>query len=314
MPEEHGTVVAGPQAAFVRRDVGLDHFFQMVGRAAYGSSWSADCIRELSRNAEPRPPVGSKAEMALFVRAQIRAALESRRIVAACALRLPPAPEPPPDEVPPSEDDDFIELDTGGEPVGKSMWAVSGDHWADELDRRTDWGLSRATVEVGHLQRQNVLAPLNRVNAGGQELVAAVMEPLWQVRPDLDLRPEATFPDLPLQIIDADRALRTMLTYPALPSDDWFVRYRRFNSLTMMEAVGAAWRFLAVRKPDPGQRGLEADLVRAMQAYLMDQGVYEDSEGFSGKTLEVVARKILRQLRTPNLSASLLLNSRPSDP
>jgi len=82
----------------------------------------------------------------------------------------------------------------------------------------------------------------------------------------------------------------------------------------MIELVAAAWRFLAVTKPE-NTRGLQALLVKVMEGYLKAQGVrVANKEGPSEEVRKELARRILVQWEGKNLSARILVPSNPRAP
>lgn len=301
---------AMPKAALVERPrEPLASFADRLGALLYGPSWKGEMLDELARLPPGRLAAGSNSDCAVFVRDQVLDGFRSAVLTAVVSLVVRPFAgsrstltgedfdtasdvEMAYDMARIGEDDALL-YDAG---TPKQRWfTIDPSFWLSTPDPDIDWAGSTITV------------PSDALRDPSSEVRRTRPVPM-----DFDVPPRAA--RVPMHIREPDRALRGIFTYADAPDEDWLRRYKLYRGEGRLEALAAAWRYLAVTGLNSTPPSA-AELGREMQRYLEAQGLNPSrtSDGGSSRNsgLQDMATRVLRQLEHRDVSSSVLVPGNP---
>jgi hypothetical protein len=117
----------------------------------------------------------------------------------------------------------------------------------------------------------------------------------------------------PIVVLAADAAIGNMLRIPDLATPKEIQRFILFKNRVLDEVVLAAWRALAIARPDPDKLRAR-HVIDIMKNYMHAQGIEGEKVAISDDTLRPIASKIVTQLREELSSLRANLNSNQSRP
>jgi hypothetical protein len=113
-----------------------------------------------------------------------------------------------------------------------------------------------------------------------------------------------------LYILEPDELLSKIFKMPPLLSAAEISKYLDVKRTIWLEIIAAAWRLLAIHRPDTTEHGFQANLIKELRNYMHLNKLEERNEsGFSNDTMEAVVRNIFRQWHKKETGASVRVSS-----
>ncbi len=301
---------AWPKAALVERENELLlTFADRLGACLYGAEWRGEILDSLSRPIAARVAAGSNVDCANMVRDQIFAGLRSGVLRAVVLLTVAAhasarqcrdwTEEEEDDEANKEqiefqekreEDNDPLFHDDGA--PKQRVFVIKKAYWEETLSPDIEWKASEIKLPDTALLDLSVKARKHRAISEFFAVNAIVRGPILVIKPDV--------------------SLRRVINYADAPSDEWLRRYRIYRTDGRLEALVAAWRYLAIASHS-GAPPAAADLARRMQEYLDAQGLpattTSDDAAKRNSGFQEMATLVLEQFGASDLSSSVLVSS-----
>jgi hypothetical protein len=254
--------------------------------------------------------VGTDFELAEMVREQVltglrSGVLEARIFVTAPARVAPPPPSGNQSEYgdddrlirqSPSAVDELDDDDPGPSEDGAPrlrQFTVKREFWAASPIVELDWSSSTLTVFSQHLYDASTRA-------------SRPVDECFEIPDPIE--------GAPVKIVSPEKTLRDLFRYEPLPDAEWLDRYKVYRKMGRIEAVTAAWRYIAVVTSQGTKLPSAAQLAERIEEYLISQGFEAqraEHDKIRNSTLQELAKQVLAQFETRNLSDTVLVSGNP---